>query len=108
MSVRISLPRVRYSNETIYSNRPGYHDIQYELVMMSNQNLMANDSVREAVMRFSSDIYYLEAFAADYTHRLSECKMGVNPDSGELHTVNRSDLSLASEVSTSGELVGDF
>ena len=102
MSVRIGLPRVRYSCETNYSNRPGYHDVQYELIMMSNQNLLADDSVREAVMRFSSDVYYLEAFAADYIHRLSECVVLADSNSEESHAACRSSPSLDSEVSSSG------
>ena len=103
MTVRVSLPRVRYSCENEYSNRPGYHDVQYQLILMSDQNLMADESVREAVMRFSSDVYYLEAFAADFIHRLSEAAVGVDPDSEGSCATERPNSSLGSE-SLSGNL----
>ena len=102
MVVRISLPRVRFSGENGYSNRPGYHDVQYELIFMSNQNLMASDSVREAVMRFSSDIYFMEAFAADFIHRLTDAVKNSAPASEESVLAPQSDSSLDSESSSSG------
>ena len=100
MPGRISFPRVRYSCETDYSNRPGYHDVQYEMIFMSDQNLLLNDSVREAVMCFSSDVYYLEAFVADYVHRLSDSVMGVEPASGDSRINDCSDSSRVSDLSS--------
>ena len=99
MSVRIGLPRLRYSYETNYTNRPGYHNVQYELIMMSNQNVLLNSTVREAVMHFVSDSYHTEAFAADYLHRLSDAVIGVVPASA---SVSCSDVSWEAENSLSG------
>ena len=104
MAVRIGLPRVRYSDENEYSDRPGYHDVQYEMILMSNKNLLADDSVREAVMRYSSDIYFMEAFAADYLHRLSACRRSpsASSESGGTRHLDPPNVSLDSMNSSSG------
>ena len=73
MSVQINLPRVRYPHLATYSNKSGFHEIGFELVMMSKQDLSDNASVREAVLQYTSDVSFVEAFVADYMHQLYDC-----------------------------------
>ena len=70
MSPRLSLPRVRYAFEPSYNNRPGFHDVQYEMIFMSDRDLVKNDAVRSALLQYTNDVYFMEAFTADYIHRL--------------------------------------
>lgn len=71
--MRVSLPRVRYPHTIVYNNRPGFHDVNFELILMSTQDLLLHDSVKEAILQYSSDVCYVEAFTADYIHQLQDC-----------------------------------
>ena len=90
MPIRVGLPRVRFSHENEYSNRPGFHDVQYEVILMSDHDLLVQDSVQEAIMRFTSDVYYMEAFAADYIHRLCDAVANANSSSSDSSTEPKS------------------
>lgn len=102
MVIRVNLPRVRYLHENDYTDRPAYHDVRYELIFMSNQNLLAMDTVREAVMRFISDVYFMEAFAADYTHLLLAAVSDYGGGDPKYPVARHLDFSTDADSSSSG------
>ena len=71
--MQVNLPRVRYPHLAAYSNKSGFHEIGFELVIMSKQDLSAKASVREAVLQYATDVSFVEAFVADFMHQLYDC-----------------------------------
>ena len=71
--MQVNLPRVRYPHLAAYSNKSGFHEIGFELVIMSKQDLSTKASVRETVLQYTSDICFVEAFVADFMHQLYDC-----------------------------------
>ena len=111
LMVRISLPRVRYPHAVVYSNRPGFHDVCFELVLMASQDLLVNESVREAILQFTSDVCYVEAFTADYIHQLQECvdsQGGLRQVPRESCGTGASDSSFSSIGSSVDPAAGEF
>ena len=105
MPVRVNLPRVRYSSDNHYNNRPGFHEVRYEMVLMADRDLLSIAGVPEAVARYSSDVYYLESFVADFMHLLQDAVMDVESSSDDSHGACHSDMSGV-ESSSSGKLFG--
>ena len=81
MALQVNFPRVRYSHETCYNDRPGFHAVQYEMILMANRDLASDDSVKELLLQYSADVYMVEAFAADYIHQLSAAVAAGDADS---------------------------
>ena len=73
MSVQVNLPRARYPHSAVYTNRPGFHEVSFELILMSKQDLSDNGAVRDAILQYTSDACFVEAFVADYMHQMYDC-----------------------------------
>ena len=83
MSPYVGIPRVRYDHMPMYDKSAGFHQIQYEMVFFSDEDLSANEAVRAAVLAYSQDVYQMEIFVADCLHQISLC---LDDDTGSYYS----------------------